>query len=364
MTHLKSISFFITLIILATIACNFGQNSQTTVPVVAFSQPGNGQQLPLNTETAIQSVSVDEQGISRVELVIDNEVIWSDANADPQPNTPFIVAQPWVPTTLGSHSIQVRAYNLDNVVGESPLLTVEIVAQSTTVSPTSTSNSNTGDIIVQNQTRIPTITPSTTPAPLPQPTATPPDSTSPAPTVTSAPTVTPQPQIFSPTDLEPDGRFKDIWFELGRGDSRLGYPVSVELKERNYAKQFFERGLMIWWDNPETPDYIWVLDSPAPGFVSGSTSNLYPDTWVDEGDLYSCEAARNGGPVRGFGKVWCKNPALQNRLGFPSEPEVGSGGNPPYAVVQFFQGGVMFYNPANGQVYVLFEQGDWQIFNY
>jgi hypothetical protein len=121
---------------------------------------------------------------------------------------------------------------------------------------------------------------------------------------------------------------------------------------------------MYWWDNPDNPDTIWVLDTPAADWRSGKSSNRYDDTWqAADGDV-SCEQAREGGPVRGFGKLWCERPELQSRLGHPREPERGSGGAPPYAQVQFFQGGVIIYNPANAEVFVLFEQGDWQRFDY
>jgi hypothetical protein len=172
------------------------------------------------------------------------------------------------------------------------------------------------------------------------------------------------PQTFEPTGLEPEGRFWDIWFEVGGGDSRLGYPTDPIITERNYAQQYFEKGLMFWWDNPDDLDTIWVIDTPAADWQSGASSNRYNDTWqAAEGD-YGCEQARERGPVRGFGKLWCERPELQNRLGYPREPERGSGGAAPYAQVQFFQGGVIIYNPANAEVFVLFEQGDWQRFDY
>ena len=149
---------------------------------------------------------------------------------------------------------------------------------------------------------------------------------------------------------------------LGAGNSRIGYPVNEEIVDRNYARQPFEQGLMVWWDNPETPDYIWVIDSPNAEMTGGKRSNLYPDTWQSGQPEFSCQAALNGGPVRGFGKVWCDHPELQLRLGKPSEAERGSGGSPPYANAQFFQGGAMLYIPHTAEVFVLFEQGDWQRF--
>ena len=180
------------------------------------------------------------------------------------------------------------------------------------------------------------------------------------------PSVTPTPGTCRSTGLEPEGRFNDIWLELGAGDSRLGYPTGPEISDRNFAKQFFERGMMYWWDNPDDPDFMWVIDAPEPDLKSGATSNRYPDEWAGD-DEYSCDQARSNaekGPLRGFGWLWCQHPELQSRLGNPVESEAGSGGNPPFGRVQFFQGGVMLYIPKNAQVYVLFDQGDWQRFNW
>jgi hypothetical protein len=333
-------------------------SGETGGPSAAISSPTGSRPLETGREIKVESVSIDPTGVVRVELVVNGQVVWIDANAKPETDAPFIVAQPWIPDTPGTHVIQVRAYNAANEVGESATLTVEAVAlgaagtaiatatigqiEAVTLTPTSTTTS-----AVPNRTVSPTrtITPTQT-----RVVATP--------TLTRTPTVTPRPQVFSSTGLEPEGRFREIWLELGSLASRLGYPTGPEISDRNYARQFFEAGQMFWWDNPDDPDLIWVLDSPSPGFGSGATSNRYPDSWAG-GDEYACDEARNGGPVRGFGKVWCEHPELQIRLGFPSEPERGSGGRPPYARVQFFQGGTMIYNPTNNEIYVLFAQGDW-----
>ena len=344
------------------------QNNGDIPPSAAISSPANNQTVELGQEIQVQSVSVDTEGIIKVELVVDDQVVWIDSNAQPEPNTPFIVNQPWTPETAGPHTIQIRTTNKANVTGVSAPLTIEVIDSSVAATPTgseSTAAAGQSDVVVLESADTPTPQPTSTPVPANTATPEPPQPTEPkpSPTITLTPTQTPAPQKFKPTGLEPDGRFKDIWIELGSGDSRLGYPNGPEIVDRNYARQFYENGLMIWWDNPETPDYIWVIDSPAPDLTSGTTSNLYPDTW-EGGDDYSCDAARDGGPVRGFGKVWCDHPELETRLGYPIEPERGSGENPPYAKVQFFQGGVMIYNPINSEVYVLFAQGDWQKFGY
>jgi hypothetical protein len=280
------------------------------------------------------------------------------------------VAQTWPAELPGSHVIQVTAYNTDNVAGQSEPLTVNVIA----ASAQSVADSEASPVPDQPEPSPPTETPVSTLAdaptapPLPAATATPaPPTPTPTPALpTATPTNTPTPGAYASTGLDPEGRFKDIWEELGGGDSRLGYPTGPEINDRNFAKQYFENGLMYWWDNPDDPDQIWVIDSPAPDLRSGARSNRYPDEW-DGDDEVSCEAAAANaekGPLRGFGWLWCQRPELQSRLGNPVEPEAGSSGNPPFGRVLFFQGGVMLHNPLNAEVYVLFDQGDWQRFSW
>jgi hypothetical protein len=345
-------------------------SAEATAPVVTITSPASGQSFELGSRVEILSSAVAPQGVVRTELIVDGEVVWVDANADPQPGAPFIVAQPWTPDVPGSHLIQVTAYNPDNLPGSSEPLTLEVAAPSAQA----VEDVETPPATVQSETPAPTDTPvsaladAPTATPLPPATATPVIPTpTPTPVLpTSTPTRTPTPGRYSATGFEPEGRFKDIWEALEAGDSRLGYPTQPEINDRNFAKQYFENGLMYWWDNPDGADYIWVIDSPAADLRSGSRSNRYPDEWDGDDDV-SCDAAAANaekGPVRGFGWLWCQRPELQTRLGNPVESEAGSGGTPPFGRVLTFQGGVMLHNPLNAEVYVLFDQGDWQRFGW
>lgn len=371
-------ALFLLILMLLLMACRvpgLGQTPAGNPPSAAIASPATNQSVNQGETLQIKSVSVDEQGVVRVELVVDGTVILVDANADPQPNTPFIVQQPWTATEPGAHNIFVRAFNRDNQAGESESITMQVVAAETAAAatatpvPAATSTLASGSDSVASLGDAATATPpppaTSTLAPVPPPSHTPaPVTATHTPTITPTPSATPAPEKFDPTGLEPDGRFKDIWQALGAGDSRLGYPTGPEIIERDYARQPFERGLMVWWDNPQTPDYIWVIDSPSDDLSGGKTSNLYPDTWSSDQPEVACEAAKDGGPVRGFGKVWCDHAELQPRLGKPTEAERGSGGSPPFAVVQFYQGGAMLYIPHTAEVFVLFAQGDWQRFIY
>ena len=355
---------FILILSVAITGCALGGDSNTPTaviessrPVVTLSHPTGNEPLDAQAEINVQSTSVDVAGIARVELLIDGQVIWRDANPQPEPNTPYIVLQPWKPDTPGSYVLQVRAYTPAGVVGETEPVVIRVQeAAAAAVVPTQT----------------PTSIPPTDP-PQPEPTPTAPATATPMrPTNTPAatatprftPTATPTPGRFRPTGFEPDGRFAEIWQSLGAGRSRLGYPTEPPVDDRDYARQYFEKGLMYWWDSPADEDVIWVIDTPADDLNSGKTSNRYIDSW-DGGEEVTCQAAlANGnlGPLRGFGKQWCDRPELQSRLGNPISPEAGSSGSPPYGQVQFFQGGVMLMNPINQEIYVIFDQGDWQRF--
>jgi hypothetical protein len=224
----------------------------------------------------------------------------------------------------------------------------------TTVTPTNTpTDTPTG-------TATATATPTGTPTPTDTPTATAIPSGTPTPTntPTATPTATPR---FPPTQYKVGDYFEDIWQEeLGAGESDLGYPEDREISS-NIVVQNFEKGIMYWWENPNGPNYIWVLPASTPVRRGGTHWYGYDDNWKEVKGLddFSCEAARDGGgPIRGFGKVWCDHRSeWQTDLG-SGEPEQGSSDGR----VQFFQGGVMLYNPLDAEVYVLFDQEEWKRF--
>lgn len=300
--------------------------------------------------------SQHSRGIERIELQVDNDVVRIDSNPAPEPNTPYIVAQSWTPGEAATYTIRAIAYNTANVAGPSNEITITVLnADQIDLSrPTATpAPAALGDTL-----------PSPTPSPGPPATATtaPATDTPAAQEPEPAPLITPTP--FPPTNITPLPRFETVWQNLGGTNSRLGSPAIEGNNSQNYAAQNFDRGVMIWWQNPNGDDIIWVLEADSNERLQGSTWGQYADTWPGEAD-YSCAAAEaNGelGPVRGFGYLWCNNPALQTRLGAAVDLERGSGGNAPFLEVQFFQGGLMLYLPQRNQVYVMFNQGDWQRF--
>lgn len=359
--------------------------NETTYPDVMISL-SEQDVLQVDQEIMIQSTSLHDRGITQVELLVNGEPTRLDSNPDPEPNTAYIVAQSWIPKAPGTYILQVRAYNTANISGESERITVSVVETiviMTTLTPTPLATT-TPALAVFTLTPLPSpTTAEPTPAPLGTVTTdesekdvvVPVGTTSTAvdlraaeetPTPTLTPSATPTLPPFSPTGLEPEGRFAEIWTELGRGDSRLGYPTDDIIIDRDYAWQTFERGFMFWWDSPTEPDLIWVADAPENDYQRGHNWTHQADVWPGE-PIYSCEAAENNGPLgpmRGFGFVWCESQDIRTRLGSPTQAELGSGGHIPFSQAQFFQGGIMIYNPHAQQVLILFHQGDWQLVWY
>ena len=175
------------------------------------------------------------------------------------------------------------------------------------------------------------------------------------------------PSICQDTGFRPDPIFAPAWVALGAGECPMGYPLGPATTDRNYAKQFFERGFMFWWDAPQTPQPIWMVHTPDPLASSGDTWSRYEDAWdptQPEYPLPCPEAGSPLGPKAGFGYTWCVRPGVKDMVGMPLEAEFGSGDVFPRGAVQFFQGGVMIENPADRQVWVLVDGGGWRRFNY
>jgi hypothetical protein len=386
------------LLLAAGLACRLGQPTSavaTDPPAVTLSSPLPGQLAAVGQPITIQSTSVDADGIQRVELWVDDRQIRIDTN--PSAGSPYIVSQIWQSDTPGTHVILVKAYDTRGAEGRSQPLVVTFNSaapatqtpavaaqisptpgeQGETTSPpgataTPTSPPGPTGTASPGAPEDPSVTP-TTPSTTPVVMCTPPpcksgevyycpgDCPGGCGTQCATPTPMPEPPSFDPTGIEVHPVFKPAWDRPEVGDY-VGYPTEAASADRHYARQYFERGYLYWWDRPSARGLIWVIEIPQPTAKEGdSWSGPYPDTW-DEGDPYSCDAARANpdGPVRGFGQLWCDRTEIAQAIGAARGDEQGTGESTQYGVVQFFQGGVMLYSPLDREVWVLFDAGNWQ----
>lgn len=94
-----------------------------TVPTVSISSPADGTEFKTGDKVVVVSTANDERGVSKLELWV-NDVFYV-AN-DAQGQTSFSVEQKWAPTEVGSYNLQVKAYNIDNVVSEPASVLVKV----------------------------------------------------------------------------------------------------------------------------------------------------------------------------------------------------------------------------------------------
>ncbi len=119
------------------------------------------------------------------------------------------------------------------------------------------------------------------------------------------------------------------------------------------AYQPFEHGAMLWLGT--TPSAIYAL-------YNNGTLARYDDTFVqgvDPDNIGQTPPAGLLAPIRGFGKVWMNNPAVQSGLGWATQNEQGLD-----VVVQEFTQGRMLHIPAQNRIYIFMTTSNtWQTVN-
>lgn len=171
---IRRLVIIFSVVLAASLACTSRQTttpSNISVPTVALSSPGVGQEVLENEEILITSTSVDDDGIQRIELWVDGVLARVDVNPDVA--SPYAVQQPWRGTDPGSHVIMVKAFDAQGAEGRSQAVAIK-------VKPVPT----------------PTSTPETQVMASPEPDL---DTPSPTGTPTSRPTWTVAPPLLSPT---------------------------------------------------------------------------------------------------------------------------------------------------------------------
>jgi hypothetical protein len=116
------------------LACQIpGMVEKPTKPTVVVDSPPSGTQVKVGEEVEVDSTATDEKGVTRVELWVDGALVRSDQSPTPQPA--FSLVQRWTPPGSGSHTVEVRAYNVDGVVSEPAMITLRVEAATLEVTP-------------------------------------------------------------------------------------------------------------------------------------------------------------------------------------------------------------------------------------
>jgi hypothetical protein len=192
--------------------------------------------------------------------------------------------------------------------------------------------------------RIAEPTPTHTPKPTRTPTRTPTPTRTRQPTPTNTPVPPPPP---SPACGEqPRGEFRNVWRSY---QNRLDCPHQSEPLSGSFSEQVFEGGHMFAF-----VDHKVIIVT----FEIEGTWKLYEDKWQAGDAQESCTVSVPEGrhqPFFGFGRIWCNEPGVRDKLGWALDREYGF--RPPIDLIQGFNGGVIFRDSdgyTNRRVYVLF----------
>lgn len=80
-------------------------------PEVQITSLSESKDLELGAPLLIQGVATDDVAVTRVDLIVDNQLVTFVTSDKPEGVTPFAVAIPWTPTATGTHNIVLRAYD-------------------------------------------------------------------------------------------------------------------------------------------------------------------------------------------------------------------------------------------------------------
>jgi hypothetical protein len=221
----------------ATLACGVGTPQATAAkPTVVITFPTAGATFSLGQDVVVQSVAADPQGINRVELWVDGQIVHTQAVVPAV--TSYAASQPWKPSVLGSHIIEVRAFNVNNVTNDPVQLVVTVV---------------------EAAAGVPTPTPMPGAPDTPTPTPVPPGVDTPTPT--TPPTDTPVPATL------PYGGAPTIVALVGlnvRSGPGTAYPVIGVLPAGQAARITGQNADGTWWQ------IVFPPDSGGRGWVSSA----------------------------------------------------------------------------------------------
>ncbi len=126
--------FWVLLVIVGVLVggCNLGAPAITPsptpeIPAAEFLFPDNNSRVEMGAVLTIDIVARDRaQGISRVELLVDDVII---SEATPVDNAPpiFRVTMNWLAEGIGLHTLKAIAYRADGTASDETIIIVEVV---------------------------------------------------------------------------------------------------------------------------------------------------------------------------------------------------------------------------------------------
>lgn len=274
-----------------------------SIPSVILVSPVADQVFTQGEMIPVVSRSADPQGISRLELRVNNKLLARISNMKPQPKKTLTATQMWLPELVGNQVLQVIAYNAAGTAGESELVFVQILPPTPTPVPATPTS-----------TATPTATPTQTPIP---------------PTPTDTPTATPSTGIDFRVDRTEIQRGECVTFSWnvygvqavffqgqgvsGDNQSRRECPpesttytlqvtradgstdtrtiqINVGSNDDSYVTTTVPREIKIDFDNgaqtsAQDNDFTWYFEGDQPLFVKADDDNDLKLAVLQTGDL-------------------------------------------------------------------------------
>lgn len=135
---MKLNSMFLLLMLLLVTACARTNNalSQPAKPIAGITSPAANSNLLVGQEVLITFNAADVNGIARVELLINGQVVMQES-VEPAVNS-YAGSYRWIPDTAGNQIIELRAFNVDNVGNDLSQIAVNITGAPAVEEPTAT----------------------------------------------------------------------------------------------------------------------------------------------------------------------------------------------------------------------------------
>lgn len=105
---------------------NLNVINNNRAPGVMLTAPSGLKDAEVGAPLLIQGVATDDVAVTRMELIVDNQLVTFVTPIQAGGVTPFAVAIPWTPMTTGSHNIVLRAYDNQNASDDSLRYTVRV----------------------------------------------------------------------------------------------------------------------------------------------------------------------------------------------------------------------------------------------
>ncbi len=121
-------------------------------PAVQITAPSGSKDAELGAPLLIQGVATDDVAVTRIDLIVDNQLVTFVKPERVGGITPLAVAIPWTPTTTGAHNIVLRAYDNQNQSDDSLRYSIRVFDNQPPVVAASSefSTLSLGDVLVVN----------------------------------------------------------------------------------------------------------------------------------------------------------------------------------------------------------------------